>query len=81
MPVSLSIKNVPDDLAEKLRARAAKHHRSMQGELLAILEEDLTSGKPLTPSELHRRLKSVGFKTPEESVQFVREDRDAGHRR
>jgi plasmid stability protein len=81
MPVSLSIKNVPDDLAEKLRVRAAKNHRSMQGELLAILEEGLTQGKPLTPSELHWRLKSVGFKTPEESVQFVREDRDAGHRR
>jgi len=27
MPVSLSIKNVPDDLAEKLRRRATRHHR------------------------------------------------------
>ena len=39
MPVSLSIKNVPDELAEGLRARAARHHRSIQGELMAILEE------------------------------------------
>jgi len=38
MPVTLSVKNVPDKLAERLRQRAASHHRSLQGELLAILE-------------------------------------------
>jgi plasmid stability protein len=39
MPVNLSIKNVPDVLAERLRERAARAHRSLQGELKAILEE------------------------------------------
>ena len=39
MPVSLSIKNVPEALAARLRERAARNHRSLQGELLAILEE------------------------------------------
>ena len=34
---TLSIKNVPDDLLEKLRERAAGHHRSIQGELMALL--------------------------------------------
>jgi len=38
MPVSLSIKNVPDELAEALRERAKRNHRSVQGELMAILE-------------------------------------------
>ena len=38
MSVNLSIKNVPDHVAEKLRESAAAHHRSLQGELLAILE-------------------------------------------
>lgn len=38
MPVNLSIKNVPDVLAEKLRERAERNHRSLQGELMAILE-------------------------------------------
>ncbi|MGD0486115.1 MAG: Arc family DNA-binding protein [Syntrophorhabdales bacterium] len=41
MPVSFSIKNVPDDVAEKLRRRAAQRHRSLQGELLATLEESV----------------------------------------
>ncbi len=36
--VNLSIKNVPDALAAKLRERAARNHRSLQGELMAILE-------------------------------------------
>lgn len=37
MPVSFSVKNVPDRVAKALRARAARNHRSLQGELLAIL--------------------------------------------
>ena len=41
MTVNLSIKNVPDALAEKLRARAEGNHRSLQGELMALLEAAL----------------------------------------
>ena len=36
---NLSIKDVPDDLAERLRQRAARNHRSLQGELMAIIEQ------------------------------------------
>ena len=39
MPVNLSIRNVPDDVAERLRERARQNHRSLQGELMAIFEE------------------------------------------
>jgi plasmid stability protein len=38
MPLNLSIKNVPENVAAKLRARAQRNHRSLQGELMAILE-------------------------------------------
>ncbi|NTV11405.1 MAG: hypothetical protein HGA47_11610 [Zoogloea sp.] len=38
MPVTLTIKQVPDDLADALRSLAAKNHRSLQGELMAIIE-------------------------------------------
>ena len=41
MTVNLSIKNVPDALAKKLRARAEGNHRSLQGELMALLEAAL----------------------------------------
>jgi plasmid stability protein len=35
---NLSIKDVPEAWAEALRQRAARNHRSLQGELMAILE-------------------------------------------
>jgi plasmid stability protein len=38
---NLSIKNVPDELLEQLRERAARHHRSIQGELMALLSAAL----------------------------------------
>ena len=38
MPINLSVKNVPAALASKLRERAERNHRSLQGELMAILE-------------------------------------------
>lgn len=38
MSVNLSVKNVSEALATKLRARAERNHRSLQGELMAILE-------------------------------------------
>lgn len=41
MAVNLSIKNVPDALAERLRARALANHRSLQGELMAMLDRAL----------------------------------------
>lgn len=44
MPVTLTIKQVPDRVADKLRLRAAASHRSLQGELMAILEEAASLG-------------------------------------
>ena len=35
---NISIKDVPDQWAETLRQRAARNHRSLQGELMAIIE-------------------------------------------
>ena len=36
---NLSIKDVPEAWAESLRQRAARNHRSLQGELMAIIEQ------------------------------------------
>lgn len=40
---NLSIKQVPEDLAEKLRRRASRNHRSLQGELMSILAQALAA--------------------------------------
>ena len=76
MPTNVSVKNVPDDVMEKLRERAKRHHRSLQGELMAILEEAAPPGK-LTLEEAEARLKTLNFRTPDESTKWIREMRDA----
>lgn len=39
MAVNLSIKDVPEGLAQRLRQRAERNHRSLQGELMSILNQ------------------------------------------
>ena len=76
MAVNLSIKRVPDRIVAKLRRRAMAHHRSLQGELLSLLEEAVEPGR-LTVEELRREIKKLGLSTPDESTAMIREDRDA----
>ncbi len=77
MPSNLSIKNVPDELMEHLRQRAARHHRSLQGELMAIIEESVRSNDHLTPEKLLAQVRNLGLRTASESVEMIRADRDA----
>ena len=46
MPVNLSIKQVPDEWAERLRVRAERNHRSLQGELMALVERAALESEP-----------------------------------
>ena len=89
MPVNLSVKNVPDDLADRLRLRAAANRRSLQRELLSILEiavgQDRGARRPIgaTPpndaitieqlSEITRKLFPRGTSS---SVDYIRRMRD-----
>ena len=75
MAVSLSIKSVPEELVDALRSRAARNHRSIQGELLHILEAAVRP-RPFRAEALRRQLHALGIATPGESVMMVREDRD-----
>ena len=77
MTVNLSIQNVPDELVERLRRRAARHHRSLQGELMAIIEASIESNQPLTPEEVLAQVRRMGLRTSSESAQMIRVDRDA----
>ncbi|MHB8370146.1 MAG: FitA-like ribbon-helix-helix domain-containing protein [Leptospirales bacterium] len=77
MPTHLSVKNVPDEVLQRLKARAERHHRSLQGELLSILEEAVAADAILTPEEVLRRVSERALTTPSESVQMIRGDRDA----
>lgn len=56
MPVNFSVKGVPDELAARLRERAAANHRSLQGELMAILHE-ATSQQPAAAADWRQRFR------------------------
>jgi plasmid stability protein len=71
--VTVSVKNVPIDVAKRLKARAARNHRSLQGELQSILEE---AGRTMTITDIAAFVKRIGLTTPSESAQMIREDRD-----
>ncbi len=74
MSVNLSIKNVPDGLAERLRERARRNRRSLQKELLVILEDAATTR--IRPGEALERVRALGLKTPSESTRLIREMRN-----
>lgn len=60
MPTTLTLKNIPDDLYERLKAAAAAHRRSLNGEAIVCLERMLPPAKlPLAERlERIRRLRS-----------------------
>jgi plasmid stability protein len=76
MPVNLSIKNAPDEIVARLKERAATHHRSLQGELLAIVEDAVSAPRRLTPKDVLAEVRRLGLRTPAEAVTIVRANRD-----
>ena len=78
MGINLSIKNVAAEKVEILRQRAKSNHRSLQGELLAIID-DVTSDncKPtMSIAELSAAVRLLGLSRRREAVRMIREDRD-----
>jgi len=77
MPVNLSVKNVPDTVAEKLRLRAKANNRSLQGELLVVLQEAVSSPSKLSAADLLRAVRASGLRSPREAAAAIRATRDA----
>jgi plasmid stability protein len=74
--VSLSIKSVPEPVARALRQRAERNRRSLQGELLHILETAV-SPRPFRAHELVARIQALGgVTTPPDGTAIIRADRD-----
>ena len=76
MPVNLSIKNAPDHVVSRLRARAERNHRPLQGELMAIIEAAVGEVRPVTPAEVPAQIRRLGLSTPAEAAAIARADRD-----
>ncbi len=75
---NLLIRAVPLSVVETLKARAAAHRRSLQGELLALLEQASVEVPERSPAAVAARIREAlaergGAFT--DSVPLVREDR------
>lgn len=71
---SLSIKNVPESVLKKLRQRAKRNQRSLQGELLVIVNE-ATADKAALPTMVTDRVRT-GTKSVEQIAAEIRERRE-----
>jgi len=58
MPTTLTLKNIPDDVYERLRAAAETHRRSLNSEAIVCLETVLAPTK-VTPSERLARARQL----------------------
>jgi antitoxin FitA len=76
MAVNLSIKGAPEELVEKLKRRAKRHHRSLQGEMMVILEEAVRAPDRLTVDQVLAEVRRIGVATPAEAAAMIRSDRD-----
>ena len=75
--MDLSIKGVPEEQVALLRERAKANHRSLQGELRALIDA-ATSAQPgkLSVDEIAIRVGKLGLQRRSEAVRLIREDRD-----
>lgn len=75
--MDLSIKGVPEEQVARLRERAKANHRSLQGELLALIEE-ASAAVPLRLSidEIASKVGKLGLTRRDEAARLIREDRD-----
>jgi len=85
---TLYVRNIPDDLYERLQELASSQHRSISAQVLTILEQALPT-KPqqaksettksiteiLAESRRRRRVNPTDFGLPD-STTLIREDRD-----
>ena len=82
MPLNLSIKNAPDDLVQRLRERATRNHRSLQGEMLTIIEAAVAPAESkLGAEEFLTEIRKLGLTRCNDAAHLVGKDRDAGHQR
>ena len=52
MATSITLKNIPDHVYNSLRTAADAHHRSLNGEIIACLEQSLLPAKSNTNEQL-----------------------------
>jgi hypothetical protein len=75
--MDLSIKGVPEGQVVRLRERAKANHRSLQGELRALIDEATgVAPRRLSIDEVATKAGRLGLTRRDEAARLIREDRD-----
>jgi antitoxin FitA len=74
MPTTLTLKNIPDEVYERLKAAAERHRRSLNGEAIVCLESVLMPDR-MTPAERIVRARALRAAMPK--ARFTSRDIDA----
>jgi hypothetical protein len=75
--MDLSIKGVPEEQVIRLRERAKANHRSLQGELRALIDAATSLGpRKLSVEDIAFKVSKLGLTRRDEAVRLIREDRD-----
>jgi plasmid stability protein len=73
----LLVRNIPDDLVQALKTRAAKHGRSTEAEHRAILEENLKPPAEDFWEKARRHREATRGRIMGDSTDIIREFRDS----
>lgn len=74
MAVTLTIKKVPEEIVQRTRERASANHRSLQGELFALVEQ---AARTLTYQQALARIEKRRLHSRGNSTAIIRRARDA----
>lgn len=76
---TITLKNIPDDLYEKLKQRAMEHHRSVNSEVIVCLERVVQSGR-VDPESFLPKLQALHKRIalPPLTEKFLREAKNEG---
>jgi plasmid stability protein len=69
------IRDLPPELHERLREEARRHHRSMNGEILAILEKELEQRRRVDLPPPVQALVSVDGRDVADAIRRARDGR------
>jgi antitoxin FitA len=73
-PTTLTLKNIPDEVYERLKAAAAEHRRSLNSEAIVCLQSVLRVAE-VSPAEHLERARQIRAEL--EGLQFRAEDVDS----
>jgi plasmid stability protein len=74
MPTTLTLKNIPDEVYERLKEAAEMHRRSLNSEAIVCLESVLLPGR-VAPGERLARIRTLRSRLPR--TKFKAKDIDA----